>query len=115
MKRKIEPSFEVEEVLRTVGANLRTARLRRAESASSLAQRMGVGRETIDRLERGDGGVSSALLLEVLSHYGFSDQLFALGDPDRDEVGKRMDALRRPLRGRRSPVSAKSKIDPAAL
>jgi len=115
MKRKIEPSFEVGEALRTVGANLRTARLRRSESASSLAQRMGVGRETIDRLERGEGGVSSALLLEVLNHYGFSDQLFSLGDPERDAVGKRLDALRRPLRGRRSPVFTKSKIDPSAF
>jgi len=115
MKRKIEPSFEVEQALRTVGENLRTARLRRSESASSLAQRMGVGRETIDRLERGDGGVSSALLLEVLSHYGFSDQLFSLGNPERDAVGKRLDALRRPTRGRRSAMPVTSKIDPSIL
>jgi len=60
--------------------------------------------------------VSSALLLEVLSYYGFSDQLFSLGDPGRDEVGKRMDALRRPARGRRGQaVSGKSQIDPSSL
>jgi len=115
MKKKIESSFEIGEALRVIGENLRIARLRRSEAASGLAQRMGVGRGTIERLERGDGGVSSALLLEVLSYYGFKDQLFSLGDPERDEVGKRMDALRRPVRGRHSVASARTKIDPSAL
>jgi len=124
MKKKIEPSFEVAEALRIIGKNLRVARLRRSETASMLAQRIGVGRETVERLERGDGGVSSALLLEMLNHYGFGNQLFSLGDPDQDTVGKRLDALRRPLRGRGtrsskgndlSSTRSQSRIDPSIL
>jgi len=101
MKRKIEPGFEVASALQTLGASLRTARLRRSETIAMLAQRLGTGRETIARLERGDGGVSTALLFEALTHYGFADQLYQLADPEQDAVGKRLDALRRPRRGSR--------------
>lgn len=99
MKKKIEPSFEAAEALARLGAHIRTARLRRNETETTLASRMGVSRATINRLERGDGGVSLALAFEALLLYGFGDQVFALGDPDRDGVGKRLDAMRRPTRG----------------
>ncbi|MFY3434602.1 helix-turn-helix domain-containing protein [Achromobacter mucicolens] len=99
MKKKIEPSFEAAEALARLGAHIRTARLRRNETEAMLASRMGVSRATINRLERGDGGVSLALAVEALLLYGFGDQVFALGDPDLDGVGKRLDAMRRPARG----------------
>ncbi|SEI45992.1 MULTISPECIES: helix-turn-helix transcriptional regulator [unclassified Achromobacter] len=114
MKKKIEPSFEAAEALARLGANVRTARLRRNETEATLASRMGVSRATINRLERGDGGVSLALAIEALLLYGFGDQVFALGDPDADGVGKRLDALRRPSRGsRKAPHSHRT--DPASL
>ena len=99
MKKKIEPSFDAAMALARLGANIRTARLRRAETESTLAARMGVSRATITRLERGDGGVSLALAIEALLQYGYADQVYALGDPDLDGVGKRLDAVRRPSRG----------------
>lgn len=113
MKRKIELSFEAEKALAVIGANIRTARLRRAETEAVLAKRLGVGRSTIGRLEKGDGGVSAALLVEALLQYGYADDLFALGDPDRDAVGKRLDAVRRPTRG--SHMKHKSRFDPSSL
>ncbi|MGE8604260.1 helix-turn-helix domain-containing protein [Bordetella trematum] len=113
MKKKLAPSFETTEALLTLGERLRTARLRRAETESMLAARLGVSRATIGRLERGDGGVSAALLLEALMQYGFSAQVFALADPNSDGVGKRLDALRRPARGRRQDST--SRIDPTRL
>ena len=114
MKKKIEPSFDAAEALARLGANIRTARLRRGETESMLASRMGVSRATVTRLERGDGGVSLALALEALLLYGYGDQVFALGDPDLDGVGKRMDAARRPSRGSRKPVHA-HRADPTSL
>ncbi|MGV2861395.1 helix-turn-helix transcriptional regulator [Achromobacter sp. AGC39] len=99
MKKKLAPSFDAAEALVGLGANIRTARLRRAESESVLADRLGVSRATIARLERGDGGVSLALAVEALLQYGYGEQVFALGDPEQDGVGKRLDALRRPSRG----------------
>lgn len=114
MKKKIEPSFEAAEALARLGANIRAARLRRNETESMLAGRMGVSRATITRLERGDGGVSLALALEALLAYGFGDQVFALGDPDLDGVGKRLDAMRRPSRGSARPQHA-HRTDPSSL
>lgn len=113
MKKKIEPSFDAAEALIRLGANLRTARLRRAESESALAGRLGVSRATIGRLERGDGGVSLALAVEALLQYGFGDQLFLLADPDQDGVGKRLDAMRRPARGGNVPQA--HRVDPTKL
>jgi DNA-binding XRE family transcriptional regulator len=113
MKKKIEPSFDAADALARLGVNLRTARLRRAESESALASRLGVSRATIARLERGDGGVSLALAVEALLQYGFGDQLFTLADPDQDGVGKRLDALRRPSRG--GAATPAHRIDPTKL
>lgn len=114
MKKKLAPSFEAAEALTRLGANVRTARLRRAESESTLADRLGVSRATIGRLERGDGGVSLALAIEALLQYGFGDQVFALADPEQDGVGKRLDALRRPSRGSSGAPQA-HRNDPSKL
>ncbi|WP_313621592.1 helix-turn-helix transcriptional regulator [Achromobacter sp.] len=114
MKKKIEPSFEASEALVRLGANIRTARLRRNETESILASRLGVSRATVTRLERGGGGVSLALALEALLAYGFGEQVFALGDPDLDGVGKRLDAMRRPARGSAKPQHS-HRTDPSSL
>ncbi|APX74459.1 transcriptional regulator [Achromobacter insolitus] len=114
MKKKIEPSFEAAEALARIGANIRTARLRRAETESTLASRMGVSRATITRLEKGDGGVSLALAIEALLQYGYADQVYGLGDPELDGVGKRLDAVRRPNRGSAKAPNA-HRADPTLL
>jgi len=114
MKKKIEPSFDAADALVRLGENLRTARLRRAESESTLASRMGVSRATVARLERGDGGVSLALAVEALLQYGFRDQVFALADPEEDGVGKRLDEMRRPSRGSGGGLPT-HRADPAKL
>lgn len=114
MKKKLEPSFDGAEALARIGVNLRTARLRRGETESTLADRLGVSRATIARLERGDGGVSLALALEALLQYGYAEQVFALGDPELDGVGKRLDAVRRPSRGSAGTLHT-HRADPSRL
>lgn len=114
MKKKIAPTFDAAEALARLGQNLRTARLRRAETETALAERIGVSRSTIVRLEKGDGGISAALLVEALLQFGFGDQVFALADPEQDRVGQRLDKIRRPQRGsRRAPAAHRH--DPAKL
>lgn len=93
-------SFLAAGALRTVGENIRTARLRRGESETLAAERAGVSRQTWRRLEKGHPAVSVGLLFEAMAVYGFGDQLFALADPALDAEGIARDAARRPLRGR---------------
>ena len=95
-------SFQTQQGLAQLGHNLRVARLRRGESETLAAQRIGVSRQTWRRMEEGDPAVSSGAIFEALSVYGFTDQIFSLADPDRDLDGKAQDAARRPKRGRSS-------------
>lgn len=97
-------SFITREALRTVGQNIKTARLRRGESENLAAERTGVSRHTWRRLEEGSPKVALGLLFEALTVYGFSEQLFDLAHPNEDAEGISRDAARRPQRGRSHPL-----------
>ena len=62
-----------------LGGRLRLARMRRSMSMVEMAERTGISRDTLHRLERGDASISIAALLTVLSILGM--------DPDLDHVG----------------------------
>ena len=70
--------------LRSVGENVRTARLRRRETEAVAAARIGVARSTWRRLEAGSPKVAMGAYAQALLLYGFAEQLFALGDPHAD-------------------------------
>lgn len=93
-------SYQAESALKTVGSNIRTARLRRGESESMAAERLNVSRHTWRRLEAGSPAVSLGTFFQAMVTYGFSEQLYELADPDLDLEGKAQDAARRPMRGR---------------
>jgi transcriptional regulator with XRE-family HTH domain len=99
MKLSTPYSFQAEEAMRAIGAAIRTARLRRGESETLASQRAGVSRNTWARLEGGQPGVAAGLLIEALLVYGFDRQVFELGSPDLDEMGKRLERQRLPKRG----------------
>lgn len=100
MKASYIPSFQADEALKQIGAHLRQARLRRNESEFLAAKRLGISRSTYQRLEQGDPKVSVGALMDALILYGFERQVFDLGDPDHDEVGKRLEKLMLPKKGR---------------
>lgn len=108
MPRVDRPLFPLEEQRTTeLGERIRLARLRRRIPLVELAQRIGVSRPTLLRLERGDAGVSLAVLVRVLSVLGLLDDLQKIaGD---DELGQRLQdvSLRRPRRAART-------VDPGA-
>ena len=106
-----------------MGANLKTARLKRRMAVKDFANRVGVSDRTIMRLEKGDDGVSTGTLAMACLVLGEIDRFGDLLDPasddtglllDRDRLPKRIDGKRRRTRGR--PVSAgpdPSEIGPA--
>ena len=94
----MRPSFAVEESVRTLGANLKAARLRRRLPQSVVAERAGISLNTLSKLE--NGGIAIGNVASVLQALGlgtpFSD-VAAAGD---DETGLMLEARRLPRRAR---------------
>jgi transcriptional regulator with XRE-family HTH domain len=101
------PAAKAVEVL---GQDIARARTRRRIPQRLFAQRMMVSFDTLQRLERGDSGVSLGVLATALWSLGMIDRLAALASPDQDAVGKAEELKRLPRRAR-TPRAAKSDLD----
>jgi transcriptional regulator with XRE-family HTH domain len=88
------PPYEVETALRRLGADLRTARLRRNITLAEVAERVGASREVIGEAEHGKPSTSVAIYAALLWSYGLIDRLATLADPNTDEEGRRLASLR---------------------
>jgi transcriptional regulator with XRE-family HTH domain len=77
----------VARILRKLGADIAIARRVRQISTTDMAERMGVSRGTLRRLEKGDPGVSLNTLAMALSALGTSDRLTDLMDQAVDDIG----------------------------
>lgn len=75
-------------ILSRLGENIRLARLRRDLSAEQVAERAGIGRSTLTRLEQGNEGVSINIYIKVLSVLGLEDDLCKVAEDDL--VGRRL-------------------------
>ena len=83
---KILPSLE--EILQSFGENIRLARLRRKITTTLLAERAGISRVTLGKVEKGDGGVSMGIYANVLFCLGLEKDLLMLASDD--VLGRRM-------------------------
>ena len=95
------PPAEVEDILRRLGNNLRTARLRRRLRIQDIADRLGTSRFTVANVEKGKPGASGAAYFGVLWALGLLDDADHLADPDRDEEGKTLESARLPTQAPR--------------
>lgn len=75
-------------ILDTLGENLKLARLRRDLSAEQIAERAGIGRSTLVKIEKGDQGVSIGTYLKVLFVLGLDADLRNVAQDDR--LGRRL-------------------------
>ncbi len=75
-------------LLEKVGANLELARLRRRDSAQTVAQRAGISRKTLYRAERGDPAVSLGIYARVLQALRLEQDLAKLAADD--ELGRKL-------------------------
>jgi len=83
-----------------LGRDIATARTKRRVSQRLLAERMMVSLDTVQRLERGDPGISLGVVATALWALGLVDRLAALASPDADTVGKTEEIKRLPRRVR---------------
>lgn len=81
------PPYAVEQALKRLGANLRTARLRRNLTIDVVAERIGTGRRAVMDAEKGRPGASAAVYVALLWAYDLLVQISELADPARDDEG----------------------------
>ena len=80
-------SIPVMRALRKLGRDIRDARRRRRIPVAILAQRASISRMTLNKVEKGDPGVSMVNYATVLFVLGMVDRLADVADPRHDAVG----------------------------
>lgn len=103
LKKKGFP-FEVAEAVKTLGENIRIARIRRRMKQEELAQKCGITRKTLYGIEKGLPGVGIGQIFSVLWVMGLLDPVKELAEPDTDEHGKILEAARQSKRVRDPPA-----------
>ena len=88
----------VKTALRKLGADLRDARLRRRIPAAIMAQRVGISRTTLVKVEKGEPGVAAGTYAAVFFGLGLLDRLADLASASVDQVGLALEEERLPKR-----------------
>ncbi len=94
----------VRRALRKLGTDIRDARRRRRIPTAVMAERAFISRMTLNKVEKGDPGVSLGIYATVLFVLGMTDRLAELADPRHDPVGLGLEAERLPQRIRIRPL-----------
>ena len=95
------PPHAVEKSLKVLGANLRTARLRRNLTIVEMAERIGTGGRAVADAEKGKPSTSVAVYTALLWALDLLDQLDPVAAPERDQEGQILARSRE--RGRARP------------
>jgi DNA-binding XRE family transcriptional regulator len=94
------PPYQVEQTLKKLGADLKTARLRRNLTGAEAAQKIGTSRFAVADAEKGKPSTGVAVYAALLWAYGLIDRLGDVADPSEDEEGTRLARVREPSRAR---------------
>ena len=81
------PPFPVEQALKHLGANLRTARLRRNLTIDDVAQKIGTGPKPVADAEKGKASTGAAVYMALLWAYDLLTPMDAIADPASDREG----------------------------
>jgi transcriptional regulator with XRE-family HTH domain len=93
----------VERALQKLSADIRDARRRRRIPMALMAERAGIGRMTLVRIEQGDPAVSMGAYARVLFVLGLTPRLDELADASHDATGLALEEEHLPKRIRTSP------------
>lgn len=103
-------SVSARRALEALGANIKTARVKRRISVKGFAERIGVSESTVARLEKGDDGVSIGTLAMACLVLGEIDRISDFLDVGTDDTGLLLDRESLPKRidRKRTPKSSSS-------
>lgn len=82
--------------LEALGDRLRLARLRRDMGTEEFAERVGISRETLRRLEQGDPTIAMGTFLRALRILGLDADIDVLARDD--ELGRKLQDAKLPIR-----------------
>jgi len=101
----------VQRALRKLGRDIRDARLRRRIPTAIMAERASISRTTLNKVEKGDPGVSLGIYVTVLFVLGLADRIGDLADIRTDTVGLELEEENLPQRIRRSKKNKLRSLD----
>src|ERR1700741_3253127 len=87
-KRTIVVLPRVQKILEQMGENIKLARLRRKLSSNQVAERAGINRTTLWKVEKGVPDVTMAAYVQVLFALALENDLLKLAVDD--ELGRRL-------------------------
>ncbi|MFM1932520.1 MAG: hypothetical protein RL226_1823 [Bacteroidota bacterium] len=90
----------IQHILEELGENIRLARLRRKLSTTQVAERAGMGRTTLFKIEQGHPGVGIGQYLNVLKVLGLEKDFLLVAKDD--ELGRKLQDANL-LTGKRAP------------
>jgi transcriptional regulator with XRE-family HTH domain len=96
------PPFAVQQALKRLGENLRTARIRRRLTIREAAEKIGTGPRAVMDAERGNPSTGIVVYSALLWLYDLLEPMGSLADPLKDVEGLSLEASRSRLRVRRS-------------
>jgi transcriptional regulator with XRE-family HTH domain len=88
----------VKRILKKLGRDLQEARKKRRIPMKLAAERAGISRTTLSKIEKGDEGVSLGAYAKLLFILGMINRLSELVDPAFDPLGLRLEAENLPKR-----------------
>lgn len=92
MSRDIYPPPAAKKAVRKLGEDIKYARLSRRLSASLIAERAGITRPTLTRVEQGVPSVSMGVYAAVLHSLGLIENLKDVADVSNDPLGRQLAA-----------------------
>ena len=98
----IAPPYAVEDALRRLGSNLRTARIRRKLTIREVAEKIGTGPRPVSDAEKGKPSTGVAVYVALLWTYRLLNRLDDVADPALDKEGLALALDSEPVRARRS-------------
>jgi transcriptional regulator with XRE-family HTH domain len=96
------PPYPVEEALKGLGENLRTARVRRRITIADAAKRIGTGPRAVMAAEKGKGSTGIVVFAALLWLYDLLRPFEELADPAKDREGLSLELTKTRARARKA-------------